>query len=94
MARRLSTTVHVHGPDGQSRSFGPGDDVPEWVEAAIANPDVWAAPPPASEPAELNEPPRAGKGSSREAWADYATRVGVELGEDATRDEIIAAVGR
>lgn len=38
------------------------------------------------------EPPRAGRGSSRDAWAAYAATVGVTVGADDTRDDIIAAV--
>ena len=38
------------------------------------------------------EPPRTGKGSSGKAWRDYAGRVGVVVADDATRDDIIAAV--
>lgn len=37
-------------------------------------------------------PPKAGPGSSRDAWAEYAAQVGVEVGEDVSRDEIIEAV--
>lgn len=38
------------------------------------------------------EPPRAGKGSGRDAWAAYAAGLGVDVDDDATRDEIIEAV--
>ena len=37
-------------------------------------------------------PPKAGPGSSRDAWADYAASVGVTVDDDATRDDIIAAI--
>jgi hypothetical protein len=37
-------------------------------------------------------PPRAGKGSGRDEWVAYAESVGVEVTDDMTRDEIIAAV--
>lgn len=36
-------------------------------------------------------PPRAGKGSGKEAWAAYAEANGVEVDADASRDDIIAA---
>jgi hypothetical protein len=39
--------------------------------------------------ARLPEPPRAGKGSGRDAWAVYASRHGVEVDEDASRDDIV-----
>lgn len=37
-------------------------------------------------------PPRAGAGSGRDVWAAYAESRGVEVSDDMTRDEIIAAV--
>jgi hypothetical protein len=37
-------------------------------------------------------PPRVGKGSSREAWAAYAEASGVEVPEDATRQDVIDAL--
>ena len=43
-------------------------------------------------PAVPVEPPRAGRGSSREAWAAHAGGLGVDVTEDMTRDDIIAAV--
>jgi hypothetical protein len=87
---KLAVYVHVHGPDG-SRAFGPDDEVPaEWAKL-INNPAVWAEAPESEE--EPNEaPPRSGAGSGLEAWRAYAESLGIEIGEDATRDEIIAAV--
>lgn len=38
------------------------------------------------------EPPRAGRGASRSAWAAYADTLGVAYPGDAPRDDIIAAV--
>ena len=38
------------------------------------------------------EPPRAGKGSGRDAWADFAASKGVEVDDEMGRDEIIDAV--
>lgn len=37
-------------------------------------------------------PARAGRGSSRDAWAAYAAREGVAVGDDDTREDIIAAL--
>lgn len=48
---------------------------------------------PAEEPEyEPEAPPRAGAGSGRDAWAAYAESQEVEVTDDMTRDEIIAAV--
>jgi hypothetical protein len=37
-------------------------------------------------------PPKAGAGSSRQAWADYAATLGVAVPDEWTRDDIIDAV--
>lgn len=49
MAKRtLNTYVTVHERDdkgrvvGESRTFGPDDDLPDWAIKSITNPDVWA----------------------------------------------------
>lgn len=50
----LTTTVHLRDQSGQVVSFGPGQALPAWAEAAITNPDVWAPDPepdPEPEPA-------------------------------------------
>lgn len=46
----------------------------------------------AAEAAQIPEPPRGGAGSGVEAWRDYATQTGVEVDDDMSRDDIIAAV--
>lgn len=103
---RLRTTVHVVDQEGRTRAFGPGEDLPDWAAGQITNPDVWEGELPphldengepqprvaasAAPPAQLQEPPRAGKGSGREAWAAYAAQHGVEVDNDASRDDIVA----
>ena len=37
-------------------------------------------------------PPKAGPGSGRDAWVAYAQRAGLEVDEDASRDDVIDAV--
>jgi hypothetical protein len=37
-------------------------------------------------------PPKSGKGSGRDAWAEYAEALGVTVDHDANRDDIIAAL--
>jgi hypothetical protein len=37
-------------------------------------------------------PPKSGAGSGRDTWADHAAALGIEVDDDMTRDEIIAAV--
>jgi hypothetical protein len=81
-------------PDGSHRWARLGDvihvadgDVERWddVEGSVAEP----TPAPTSS---IPEPPRVGRGSSRDAWAAYAEGLGVPVADDASRDDIIAAV--
>lgn len=38
------------------------------------------------------EPPRAGRGSSVESWIAYADSIGIQVADDSSRDDVIAAV--
>jgi hypothetical protein len=60
-------------------------------EAEELEPEAEPEPEPEPEP-EDQAPPRAGAGSGRDVWAAYAESQGVEVTDDMTRDEIIAAV--
>jgi hypothetical protein len=42
--------------------------------------------------AEKSEPPRGGEGATADAWREYATGLGIEVPEDAGRDDIVALV--
>jgi hypothetical protein len=55
-------------------------------------PEPEAEPEPEPEAEEVTEPPRSGAGSGRDAWVAYAGTQGVEVTDDMTRDDIIAAV--
>jgi hypothetical protein len=104
MGKRLNTYVHVPRGDGTSAVFGPADELPDWAVDAIRNPDVWAddgeAESAAADPStsgseqepELEEPPLHGAGSGRDAWAEYAEHLGVEVDEDMSRADIVDAV--
>lgn len=104
---RLNTFVHVveSGGEGRSAMFGPADALPDWAVAAISNPDVWAdgAPVPTVEtnPAETKPdpqtpasgiPPKGGAGSGAPAWREYAASKGVEVADDASREDVWAAL--
>lgn len=85
--RRLKTFVHVDGV-----AYGPTSKVPTAVASRIGE-HAWeddgeaaAEPSPAGGP-----PPRAGRGSSVDAWRSFAEAHGVEVGPDASREEIIVA---
>jgi len=92
---RLVRFVHVDG-----MVFGPGDDVPPGIAAKITNPKAWVggevptghAPAGTSPGGEVPEPPRSGPGSSKAAWVEYAAARGVNVADDASREDVIAAV--
>lgn len=83
---RLVSYVHVFDDEGEPHAFGPDDDVPEWA-AAKMGPHCFETD---ADAVEGVEPPRAGKGSGRDAWAEFASTKGVDVEADASRDEIIA----
>lgn len=100
---RLRTTVHVTDLEGRTRAFEPGQDLPDWAADQITNPDVWEGElprhlqpeqDPSRPPGDITpaEPPRAGKGSGRDAWAAFAALHGVEVPEDASREDIVGAL--
>lgn len=40
-SRKAAVPVHIHGPDGQTHVFSPGDEVPSDLARRVSNPDVW-----------------------------------------------------
>lgn len=88
MPGRLAAFVYVNDERGTVRRFGPDDEVPDWAAAKITNPKAWAEQP---EPQAPSGAPA--KNASREVWAAFAAVRSVDVAADATRDQIIAAVG-
>lgn len=90
MAGKLTGYFGVRDRLGNVCSFGPDDDVPAWAAKQITNPSAWeGGSAPDSGGSDDGPPPRAGKGSGREAWEKYATDNGVEVDPEWSRDEII-----
>lgn len=48
--------------------------------------------PPAAQGSDVVVPPRSGAGSGADAWAAYAATVGVDVADDASREDIITAL--
>lgn len=91
--RRLAVNVVVRDPQTLGPVvFAAGDEVPAWAENLITNPDVWAAPHSGPDVGPDDEPPRAGRGSGRDAWETYADSRGIEVTDDMGRDDIITAL--
>ena len=91
--RRLIRNVFVGG-SWYGPAYGNADRVPAEVAEQIGGLawEAQAAPEviPAAVPGQA--PPRAGRGSGRDAWAAYAASRGVDVPGDASREDIIAAV--
>lgn len=96
MGRTVADGVNVLLRDpasGATVLFSGGDEPPDWAQAQVTNPAVWAPEPEVGDqPAAEGPPPKAGRGSSDEAWAAYAASQDVEVPEGAKRSEIIAAL--
>ena len=96
MSQVLRYTVIVRHPDTTApTALLVGQPVPEWAKDLVHPDDLdtggaeSASQEKAVAPA---EPARAGRGSGLEAWAGYARGLGIEVPEDATRDDVIALV--
>lgn len=90
--KKLVSHVHVYDKDQNPVVFGPDDDVPAWA-AKQMGPHCFADE--GGEPSDRevgSVPPKAGAGSSKDAWAAYASEQGVDVEADASRDQIIQAV--
>ena len=93
MARLTDRTLLVD-PDGQRRVLEAGVEIPAWAEDLVGEHlrDDTPGATPAVEPAVLEEPPRSGKGSGRDAWADFAAANGIDVADDANREDIVSAL--
>lgn len=110
MRKLASTVHVHDPETGRSVVFLRGATPPARLQELIVNPDVWEAEEGAPEPVEEaprapqtvhapvssdgDEPPRAGKGSSKDAWAAFAAKHNVQVEDESTRDDIIAALAR
>lgn len=95
---KLVSYVHVVHPDtAEPVAFGPDDEVPEWAARQMGahcfddgvHPYIDESDP---ERPEGTPPPKAGPGSSKDAWSLYAIEQNVDVPGDASRDAIIAAL--
>lgn len=89
MARKLKLSVFVGAEVYEAGSEPPAD-----VAKQITNADAWEdGDVPAAEASDgPEEPPRSGQGATTDAWRAYADQLGVDVPDDAGRDDIIAAV--
>lgn len=95
----LDNTVVRHPDTGFGVLLPEGSDLPAWAEDLVGDHLLVDAGEPgpsstssAGESPANEEPPLGGPGSSREAWAEYAERLGVEVDDEMSRDDIVDAV--
>ena len=104
---RLAFSVYAMNEKDEVVWFAPGDDVPSWAAEQITNPSAWETAPkglkldesggapadasPDSQDA-AEEPPLGGAGSGVAAWKAYAEGLGIEVPDDASRDDIVDLV--
>lgn len=97
----LVSHVHIVDERGESHIYAPDDEVPEWAARKMGahcfeggqHPYPDEADGPVLPDREFGvEPPRAGRGATRDAWLAYAAEKGVPVPTGAGRDEIVAAI--
>jgi hypothetical protein len=87
---KLNANAWLTNPDtGERRLYLSGDDAPKWAPAHLID-GATETPPDAN--AGPEEPPRGGAGATTDAWAAYARTLGIDVPDDASRDDIIALV--
>lgn len=81
----LIAVVHVKDTDGNTRIFGPGDDVPKWAADLIVNPKAWDGEPEekASKPFSL---------LNKTELTAVAEHERIDISAATTNDEIRAAI--
>jgi hypothetical protein len=90
---RLVSFVHVRDQEGGYAVFGPDDeDIPGWALEQMGDHCFEGGERPDTASSSDGPPPKAGKGSSVDAWSAFASAKGVDIEPDAKRDDIIAAL--
>lgn len=90
---RLASHVVVRDDNDEAHTFGPDDEVPGWAVTRITNAKAWEGgevPTTASSSTD-GPPPKAGRGSSEDAWRSYAAANDVDVSGAEGRDDIVAA---
>ncbi len=86
----------THPKTGERHLLKDGSTLPDWADGLVGKHvlrDVRGeAITPPVDPARPKPPRRSGPGSSAAAWRNYAAKNGVEVADDADRDEVIAAL--
>lgn len=84
----------THPETGERHLLKDGSTLPDWADGIVGEHvlrDVRGEQVPTDEPGP-KPPKRSGPGSSAAAWRNYAAKNGVDVADDADRDEVIAAL--
>jgi hypothetical protein len=102
MAELIENTLVRHPETGTAVLLAAGGELPEWATGLVgghlikgersAPGNPTANPIEQPKPAGDGPPPKGGAGSGAPEWRAYAARKGVEVPDDASRDDVIAAL--
>jgi hypothetical protein len=100
MPKLTDNTIVVHPDTGQPVLLVATGDLPDWAEGLVGDHLLDSKPAPAREPEREPEkpadepavPPRGGPGSGAPAWRSYAASVGVDVPQEASREDVIEAL--
>lgn len=95
VARKLTGGVVVRHPVSHDPVFLPeGTDLPDWADGLVGDHVLSgvAVKSAGKGGSSVKPPPQAGKGSGLDEWLRYATQVGVQVEDEASRADVIAAV--
>lgn len=94
MARIIGDGVYVlvTGPGGDVVQLKPGDKLPDYVDPEKFGDHCFESADGGESAGGDGPPPQSGKGSGKDAWHAYAAASGVEVDDDASREDVIAAL--
>lgn len=90
---KLVSYVYVTNDRGAAEVFGPDDAVPQWAAEKMGA-HCWEGGehPSSGEAEKSGPPPKSGRGSSLEAWQEYAAAHDVDVESAQNRDDVVAAL--
>ena len=80
-SRKAAAPVHIHGPDGLTHVFAPGDEVPADLVGRVRNPAVWGT-------ADVEETPKVPSDSPPPPAAPTPKAPAEDVDDDSPESEI------
>ncbi len=91
----IANVLLAHPKTGERHLLKDGSTLPDWADGLVGKHvlrDVRGEQVPVLGTDRPKPPKRSGPGSSAAAWRNYAGKNGVDVADDADRDEVIAAL--